>query len=257
MFACPFLEGFSEHWVDYTSDFPLLPLPKLQEQGIPNHPKMYPKILFFGKPFHRNNDSSKGWGEHVPALSKHMYLTITGISGTVIIVLSSLLSPTKTSSCSSGPCLHSEGCQMHPAVPCLQTFELLDVILSCFSFLIRPAAPHHCSHSRSEDVSLGSGISLGAPQDTLAGESHGRGRHQCDRESLLLSVTKTPCALPGGNSLVALYRKKLQNSEVMVRKISPSPYFRRHSYLNPPKPATTAREKLHSGTQNPFLAQHC
>lgn len=192
-----------------------------------------------------------------PVKPKHMYLTITGISGTVIIVLSSLLSPTKTSSCSSGPCLHSEGCQMHPAVPCLQTFELLDVILSCFSFLIHPAAPHHCSHSRSEDASLGSGISLGAPQDTLAGESHGRGRHQCDRESLLLSVTKTPCALPGGNSLVALYRKKLENSEVMVRKISPSPYFRRHSYLNPPKTATTAREKLHSGTQNPFLAQHC
>lgn len=31
--------------VDYTSDFPLLPLPKLQQQQIPNHPK----IFFFWK----------------------------------------------------------------------------------------------------------------------------------------------------------------------------------------------------------------
>lgn len=69
MFACPFLQGFSEHWVDYTSDFPLLPLPKLQQQHIPNHPKLQAKIFFSGKPFLRDNDSSKGWGEHLPALS--------------------------------------------------------------------------------------------------------------------------------------------------------------------------------------------
>lgn len=68
MFACPFLEGFSEHWVDYTSDFPLLPLPNLQQQQIPNHPKTHPKIFFSGKLFQGNNDFSKGWGKHLPAL---------------------------------------------------------------------------------------------------------------------------------------------------------------------------------------------
>lgn len=73
-------------------------------------------------------------------------------------------------------------------------------------------------------MNLGSGISLGASQDTLAGESHSRGRHQSERELLLLSVTKTS-ALPEGNRLVALYRKKLENSEVMVRKISPITLF--------------------------------
>lgn len=51
-----------------------------------------------------------------PVKPKHMHLSITGTSGTVIFVPGSLPSPTKTSSCPSGPCLHSEGCQMHPAI---------------------------------------------------------------------------------------------------------------------------------------------
>lgn len=42
------------------------------------------------------------------AKPEHMHLSITGTSETVIFVPGSLPSPTKTSSCYSGSCLHSE-----------------------------------------------------------------------------------------------------------------------------------------------------
>lgn len=157
MFACPFLQGFSEHWVDYTSDFPLLPLPKLQQQHIPNHPKMQAKIFFQESHFIEIMTHQRDGGS-ISLLCllkpKHMHLSITGTSGSVIFVPGSLPSPTKTSSCSSGPCLRSQWCQMHPAV-------------------------------------------------SLSSER--------------------------------LYRKQLKKSEVMVRKISLSPYLRRYSSPQPSK----------------------
>lgn len=192
-----------------------------------------------------------------PVKPKHMHLSITGTWRTVIFVPGSLPSPTKTSSCSSGPCLHSEGCQMHPAISLSSDLWAFGChFLSWFWFLIHPAAPH-CSHSRSEDVNLGSGMSLGGPQDTLARESHGRGRHQPERESLLLSVIKTSCALPEGTGWWHYTERSLKIQKWWSEKFPHHLIWGDTHHLNPPKPEITAREKLHSGTQNPFLAQHC
>lgn len=85
-----------------------------------------------------------------------------------------------------------------------------------------------CSHSRDEDVSLGSGT----PWELLRSPSRRepqQGQAPAQKGITFVVFTKTACALPGGDRLVPLYRKQLEKSEVMVRKISPSPYLRRYS----------------------------
>lgn len=43
--------------------------PSCNNSIFPTILKCILKSFFSGKPFHRNNDSAKGWGEHLPALS--------------------------------------------------------------------------------------------------------------------------------------------------------------------------------------------
>lgn len=132
MFACPVLEGFSEHWVGYTSDFPLLPLPKLQQQQIPNHPKMLPTMVFFLESCFREIMTPQRDGGRVPLLCpvkpKHMHPSITGTSGTVIFVPGSLLLPPKHPLAPQDHVCVLSDAKCTQNFPCPQTSELLDVV---------------------------------------------------------------------------------------------------------------------------------